>query len=263
MSFDNYWFKTGQTEFLTDHLQKNWSVDLFFKSKEVIKEELFGSEISDKIKPSLLFQTGYLTIKEIKEIESEEDEYDFERIYTIASPNLEVSKSLAIILLLPSINEHHSPNEILSLRPLFIKSIDNEDAKLFVKTLGDLLSIVPYYIQGRTESHYTSKLFLTFKFLGFNVVPEDPSAKGRADIVWTHKGTIIIIECKYAKKEDEQEIIEKMREAFEQIDEKEYARKYKHSAKKIILMGIVFANMGKKVEVEFRVVNKENDLLQV
>ena len=85
--FRAYWFETGMATFLLDLLQKKrvflpnwaaWHTD----------DDLLGRFDLDNISPdALLFQTGYLTIKEVQV-------QDFEYRYTLGYPNLEVEKHL-------------------------------------------------------------------------------------------------------------------------------------------------------------------------
>jgi hypothetical protein len=71
-TFRNYWYETGKTEFLFK-LLKNQNYELPYLNKLY-----YTSDILDKFDleyisiEALMFQTGYLTIKEVKIIESEE-----------------------------------------------------------------------------------------------------------------------------------------------------------------------------------------------
>jgi hypothetical protein len=214
-----------------------------------------GDEYGQGLQIPLLFQAGYLTIKKITRISLEDMDEDV--IYTLGLPNLEVGKSLANIMLLPRLKKGSRLESVLSLKADFAKSIKNINEKLFTKTLGDLLSHVPYQIAGRTESHYHSNILLALKMMGFNVVAEDPTDRGRIDIVWRYGNFIVLIETKYTNKVDE--IDAKMKQAFEQIDDRQYYRKFEHEGKQIILVGVVFANEDvkqkdkKEAKVKFKV----------
>ncbi|MDI6794980.1 MAG: AAA family ATPase, partial [bacterium] len=85
--FRNYWFETGSPVFLLKILKER---RYYIPEFEEIKagEELIGAFDVDFIEPAaLLFQTGYLTIKDKKNIGG--DIY-----YTLSYPNLEVKRSL-------------------------------------------------------------------------------------------------------------------------------------------------------------------------
>jgi hypothetical protein len=90
--FANNWFNTGTPTFLIEQIRKNDDLKPFINKEEV--EEVVLRDTSDYNEVgniSLLFQTGYLTIKkkEMKENGS---------IYTIDLPNLEVEKSFLMSL---------------------------------------------------------------------------------------------------------------------------------------------------------------------
>jgi hypothetical protein len=88
MAFSNYWFATGTPTFLIQLLQlHNYPVQNFERITAT-EEELEEFEVDDRDPKALLFQTGYLTIKN----------YDPEtRNYTLGYPNKETSDSLTNI----------------------------------------------------------------------------------------------------------------------------------------------------------------------
>ncbi|MDR2709672.1 MAG: ATP-binding protein [Elusimicrobiota bacterium] len=257
LDFANYWYASGSPKFLIDYLQKNWSEELFFETIDVFEEELMSSEADPRVRIGLLFQTGYLTIKAITLMKGA-GVISVRKIYTLMSPNCEVGISLAQTILMPRISEVSGAVAISKLLPIFAESIAKEDEKIFAKGFDALIALVPYQIQGETESHYASNLLLSLKLMGFNVLAEKSGHKGRADIVWKYdKSTVVIIEMKYAQ--STQQIPEKIQEAFKQIEEKEYYKEYTLEADKIILVALVVSDMGKKFEVEFNIKLKGKD----
>ncbi len=94
-----YWFETGTPSFLIRLLTEK---KMFIPSLENLAagEELLGSFDIDFIEPeTLLFQTGYLTIKEKKYL------FDQEYVYLLGFPNHEVKKSLTGSILHLLIND--------------------------------------------------------------------------------------------------------------------------------------------------------------
>jgi hypothetical protein len=257
LDFANYWYASGSPKFLIDYLQKNWSEELFFETIDVFEEELMSGEADGRVRIGLLFQTGYLTIKAITLMKGA-GIISVRKIYTLTSPNCEVGISLAQTILLPRISEVSGAVAISKLLPIFAESIAKEDKTIFAKGFSALIALVPYQIQGETESHYASNLLLSLKLMGFNVLAEKSGHKGRADIVWKYdKSTVVIIEMKYAQAAPE--IPQKIQEAFKQIEEKEYYKEYTLEADKIILIALVVSDMGKKFEVEFNIKLKGKD----
>lgn len=87
-SFDNYWFSSGTPTFLVKKI-KEFDIDTERFEKYETNQFLFDSYDIDRMNVfSLLFQTGYLTVKAIKETSSGS------RIYELSYPNREVKESL-------------------------------------------------------------------------------------------------------------------------------------------------------------------------
>jgi Predicted AAA-ATPase. len=84
--FRNYWFETGTPSFLLKLIQdrKYYVPDL--ESFNAGDEILGSFEIDNLSLETILFQTGYVTIKNQSELDSE-------HIYTLSYPNLEVKKA--------------------------------------------------------------------------------------------------------------------------------------------------------------------------
>ncbi|MBC7474370.1 MAG: AAA family ATPase, partial [Candidatus Sericytochromatia bacterium] len=91
--FKNYWFETGTPTFLIKMI-KEYNLDVKKLEKSVLSEEDFSSyEVDNMNVMALLFQTGYLTIKEIIRNDS------FEKEYLLSYPNKEVKDSLLNFIL--------------------------------------------------------------------------------------------------------------------------------------------------------------------
>ncbi|MCX7871611.1 MAG: AAA family ATPase, partial [bacterium] len=91
--FNNYWFTSGTPTFLIK-LIKEKDIDIKeFENIELSSSLIDSFEIEDIDVYSLLFQTGYLTIKEI-------DKTNFTNLeYKLSYPNLEVKESFTKHLL--------------------------------------------------------------------------------------------------------------------------------------------------------------------
>lgn len=84
--FGNYWFATGTPTFLINHI-KNRKQDITMLEKQEVDESFFDSyDIENLEVAAMLFQTGYLTIKEIKPV-------GLKSQYTLSYPNEEVKES--------------------------------------------------------------------------------------------------------------------------------------------------------------------------
>lgn len=84
--FSNYWFATGTPTFLIKHIKKQ-NQDIIDLDQKEVDESIFESyDIENLEVISLLFQTGYLTIKEIKPM-------GLKSQYILSYPNEEVKES--------------------------------------------------------------------------------------------------------------------------------------------------------------------------
>jgi hypothetical protein len=99
--FGNYWFESG-TPSLIVKLIKKYNIDLKTLENYRAGEAILNSNEIERLRVvSLLFQTGYLTIKGIERTPNDK------RIYTLSYPNIEVKESfLEYLLESPSWHEN-------------------------------------------------------------------------------------------------------------------------------------------------------------
>ncbi|MCP4219169.1 MAG: AAA family ATPase [bacterium] len=91
--FGNYWFESG-TPSLMIKLIRRFNIEVEKLENYRAGEAVFSSFEIDRLHVvSLLFQTGYLTIKQVEEAEKGK------RIYTLSYPNIEVRESFLEYLL--------------------------------------------------------------------------------------------------------------------------------------------------------------------
>ncbi len=226
--FKNYWFATGSPTFLVNILKKTGvSIDQYERMS--VNENFFekfdiGTINIDNIS-SLLFQTGYLTIKEIKD-----------DIYVLSYPNREVRTSFLQYLLEGFSNKPgYETNEITSQikQALAENKIDD-----FIQDIKALLSSIPYNIQIETrEAYYHSLIYVALKISLMDVQAEIQTALGRSDIVVSMDRYIYIIEFKMGSAQA----------ALGQIEEKQYYSPYLGKNKKIILLGIGLAKTERNI----------------
>ena len=85
-SFENFWFSTGTPTFLTKLIKERHSKPMEFESLPVKRYTFDSFDIETMDIAALLFQTGYLTIKQIIV-------KDIEKVYRLSYPNKEVRDS--------------------------------------------------------------------------------------------------------------------------------------------------------------------------
>ncbi|KXS45293.1 MAG: AAA ATPase, partial [Halanaerobium sp. T82-1] len=156
--FDNYWFKSGTPTFLIELIKKENFQITNLNNLEVNKNKLDATDIKKLKLIPLLFQTGYLTIKKIKNKE----------IYKLGYPNLEVEKSLTQNILDEFTNEKIELPLIYYIK----KSLINKNLEKFIEQMksifAGLVNInIPKSLQDR-EAYYNSLFYLITTLLTDN-----------------------------------------------------------------------------------------------
>jgi hypothetical protein len=223
-TFKNYWFETGTPTFLIKLLRPDFRFDL---ENTQVPPSIFDNYMIDKLEPiSLLFQTGYLTVKHRTQFNN----------YILDYPNQEVKDSMMQYLLA----DYAKRTEAAALSENLILAIRNHNLKSFIETINILFSSIPSHIFIRKkESYYHSIIFIALKLAGFYISAEVNQAVGRLDAVLAYENRIYIIEFK---------LDESAEAAMAQIHEKNYASAYQNQGKEIYLIGINFSSTLKKVE---------------
>jgi hypothetical protein len=262
--FTHEWFRTGTPTFLFTIFQ-NRELELPDFSKDIpISASRLNDYRADGHNPvPLLYQTGYLTIKDYNQ--------QFER-YQLNFPNAEVRIGFLDALLPRYLDRSRAragqaENGFHADR--FVEDLQQRNVDGFMERIKALFVLMSYELSDDTERHYQALFFMAFTLMGAFVQAEVRSAAGRADAVVTTKDTVYCFEFKLRgkqfpvkkprrKKKPEQEAggeLEKkeaipgltakeaaaaVREALEQIDDKGYLIPYSVSGKKLVKVGAVF-----------------------
>lgn len=176
---------------------------------------------------ALLYQTGYLTIKQY---DSDTDSYE------LAYPNLEVKRSFTSCIL-TSMAEMSEANQNTTITTL-IKAIYANEYEKFFTILKRFFSAIPYQLHSPTEKYYHSLFYLIFHLIGYRVNAEVATHDGRIDAVMEFKNVILIFEFK---------LNQSASIALQQIHDKKYYAPYQNSSKKIILFGVNFDTTEKNI----------------
>ncbi|MBZ4642451.1 MAG: AAA-ATPase [Deferribacteraceae bacterium] len=231
--FKNYWFSTGTPTFLIKLIEKN-KYFLPKLSDLIVDEKLVDSfDIENIDIEVILYQSGYLTISEVRETPFETIEYK------LSIPNKEVKISLNDFIIKYLLNTSDSNREKSSL----YLSLLNANLKEFEDTLKSIFSSIPYnnysnnFIQNY-EGFYASVVYIYLQSLGLQIIGEDVTNKGRIDLTVFIGDKIYIIEFKVDANKGE---------ALNQIKEKNYSQKYLNKSLEIYLVGIEFDSKDKNI----------------
>ena len=226
--FGSYWFATGTPTFLMDLIaeQKYTAFDL--EDKDIPQLMLEKYEIQNINIHSLLFQTGYLTIKN-KNLRTRE--------LTLGFPNQEVEESFSYFLLskLTIDRTDTTTNILFDIKNAFKRNEIDE----MVESINILFENIPSILIHKTEKYFHSLFFLIVKMIGFDVETEILTLKGRIDAVIKTETHIYIVEFK---------IDQSAEKAIQQIKDKQYALKYADDNRSIMLIGINFDTQKKVIE---------------
>lgn len=224
--FEPHWFKTGSPKFLFDLIKNANEFD--YNELQLSAELLDSYDIENLDIKTLLFQTGYLTIKDV-------DEYgDFHLDY----PNQEVQQAMnrQILALMLDKELNHVAIPLRDIEKAFRKN----DIEKVVRILNSLLKDIPSQLLDDKKEHCChAVVHIWLRYLGWDLDSEVNTSDGRMDAVIRTDSHIYIIEFKVDKSAEI---------AFQQIIDKQYAAKYYAFGKKTIGIGINFSTTIKGVE---------------
>ncbi len=228
MQVGSYWFETGTPTFLVELLKKS-NYDLQRFNKEMASSDSLGGIDSMYTNPvPILYQSGYLTIKE----------YDKEfRIYYLGFPNREVEEGFTRFILpfYASVENNNSMFEIKS----FINDVRGGDIDSFMQRLQSFFADTTYELARELELHYQNVLFIVFKLLGFYTEAEYHTSNGRIDLVIKTDNYIYVMEFKLNGSAED---------AMRQINEKGYALPFASDKRKVLKVGVNFNNNVRGIE---------------
>ena len=211
------WSSTGRPSSLMNCL-KRWDMLAIDpeRTKQVSERAFDVTNLADLKPIGMLFQTGYLTIKDYKA-----------GFYTLGVPDDEVRQDLNLLMASVAAEKDVCWAADMGARLAFCEWND------FFLGLKSLYAAMAY---GSTEASvhensYARCLSFLLAGSGFRFTMEDVQANGRADIVASHVNGVFIFELKVGEPVDR---------AFKQIREKNYAAPYLASGLPIHLIGLSF-----------------------
>ena len=218
---ESYWFESGTTTFLVNMLRQYGNEFTDIKNVEASACDFDApTESATSIVP-LLYQSGYLTIKDYN------SEFDY---YTLDLPNREVRIGLTRSLIPSYITPNtHVVNNTARREAQFIAKGDIDGA---LALLQQFLLTVPYCNDANTEGHYQQVLYIIFNLVtGYFTDVEVRTATWRVDMVMRTGKSLYLFELKLNKSAEA---------AMRQIDLNNYASKFTLSGLPVIKVGISF-----------------------
>ena len=218
---ESYWFESGTTTFLVNMLRQYGNEFTDIKNVEASACDFDApTESATSIVP-LLYQSGYLTIKDYN------SEFDY---YTLDLPNREVRIGLTRSLI-PS---YITPNTLVvnNTARRMAQFLAKGDIDGALALLQQFLLTVPYCNDANTEGHYQQVLYIIFNLVtGYFTDVEVRTATWRVDMVMRTGKSLYLFELKLNKSAEA---------AMRQIDLNNYASKFTLSGLPVIKVGISF-----------------------
>ena len=227
-TFGSYWFETGTPSYLVE-LMQDQDMKLWNITKKLVSSDVLNSvDIATTEPISVIFQSGYLTIKGYK------NEYDG---YLLGFPNEEVKRGFLRYLIprYTSVRPSDTAFEIES----FVEEVKGGDISGFMTRLESFFANTPYDLIKDTENHYQNVLFILCNLCGLYTKAEFHTSNGRVDMTIETPDYVYVFEFKYNGTAEE---------AMAQIKEKNYAQPFMASGKKIALIGANFSGETRNIE---------------
>lgn len=227
-AFKDYWFETGTPSFLVEQLRQT-SYPLDNLGNEALTADVLGNiDTFDNSPIPLLFQSGYLTVKD----------YDREfEMYRLGFPNLEVERGFTRFLI-PYYTRLKSDQGQLFVAN-FVKDLRAGRVESFMQRLETLFADGDYQVMGNAELYFQNAVWIIFKMIGFYTEVERHTTDGRMDMLIKTADYIFIIEFKLDKSADE---------AIQQIEDKQYAKPFEQDGRKIYKIGVNFSTKTKCID---------------
>ena len=216
-AFGANWSQTGRASALMNVIKREGLLALDYENLRGVSERMFDVSDLARINPvGMLYQTGYLTIKDFR--------YG---MYTLGVPDEEVRQDLALLMAGVCANQDMAWAQQLGNQLLI------GEFETFFKGLKSLYAGMAYgSLEERAhETSYARCLSFLLASHGLRFRMEDVQADGRADVVAEHPCGVFIFELK---------VDEPASAALEQVKAKGYDVPYRGKGLPVYLIGLSF-----------------------
>ena len=218
---DSYWFASGTPTYLIEMMRKFGVAPSQIGPTEAMASDFDApTERMASLIP-LLYQSGYLTIKDYI---SEED------IYILDIPNKEIRIGLMETLLPNYVQSGVGETSLAGIAKMY-RSLRHDDLDGMLRQLQQFLLTVPYCENTNYEGHYQQMLYVIFSLLGRYVDVEVRTATGRVDMVMQAFGKLYLFELKLNRS---------AAAAMQQINLNDYPARFSQCGLPIVKVGINF-----------------------
>ena len=217
---DSYWFASGTPTYLIEMMRKFGVAPSQIGPTEAMASAFDApTERMTSLIP-LLYQSGYLTIK---------DYYEEDNIYVLDIPNKEIRIGL-MESLLPSYVQSGFNAGLVTVSKMN-RALRHGDLDGMLRLLQQYLLTIPQCDNTNYEGHYQQLLFVIFSLLGEYVDVEVRTATGRVDMVMQAFGKLYLFELKLNRS---------AAAAMQQINLNDYPARFSQCGLPIVKVGINF-----------------------
>ena len=221
--YRDYWFGTGTPTYLVELLKKTDFRLEDLTGVEVSQDDLDSIHWADLGPIPVLFQSGYLTIKDVN------SEFG---LYVLDYPNEEVEEGF-VKFLLPYYTRCQTSRQGSLLRD-FVVSLREGNPDRFMLLIQSLMADTPYELIRELENHYQNVMYIITKLMGFYVQAEYRTSRGRIDLLVGTDRFVYIIELKFEGSAED---------ALAQIESRDYALPFATDGREVVKIG---ANVSKE-----------------
>ncbi|MDE7160959.1 MAG: ATP-binding protein [Muribaculaceae bacterium] len=228
LKIDTYWADTGMPTIIAEALKRiNANLEEYFDIY-CSPKDLKGLDLLNPDPVALMYQTGYLTIKDY-------DPYGPE--YHLGIPNREVREALLSFLVPYYVTAREVPsNRVLTT---INRSLRLGDPQKAMEAIRRYFAGVDYSLRMENENNFHNAFFLLMDLIGLKTEAESHTSDGRIDILIQTARYVYVIELKYDGTAEE---------ALRQTEEKEYSLRFQAEGRKVFRIGASFSSKTRRID---------------
>ena len=227
-TLNSYWFESGTPTFLIEKLREFHVSPSDITRIEVMSSAFDAPTESMRTITPLLYQSGYVTIKDYDRIS---------RLYVLDIPNQEIRIGL-MESLLPNYVDAYCETGLSTVARMYL-ALRMNDLDEMLRLLQAYLRTIPQCDNTNYEGHYQQLLYVIFSLMGRYVDVEVRTANGRVDMVMNSGKALCLFELKLNKSAEA---------AMNQINLKDYPARFALTNLPIIKIGINFDTATHTIE---------------
>ena len=240
--FSGFWYASGSPRFLLDLIKQKPESYTNLKNTMVMEYMLDSVELDRITLEPLLFQTGYLTVRDIPPTTGAP-------VYLVDIPNFEVREAFNMHIL-AALTENDDVRTGL-MRMEIHAALKAGNLRKTLDILRGFFASIPYNLHIEREAYYHSIFYTFMSVLGLDMDVEVSVSKGRVDAILELEDKVYVMEFKYkhcppdASAEKKRKLFEEaLREAMEQIRDRDYAAKFQGGGKVVYKAAFAFLGGG-------------------